>query len=43
MIGGVQAKHDYLYWEYPASGGLQAIRMGKWKGIKIIYLKVLQN
>ena len=34
MIGGVQAKHDYLYWEYPASGGLQAIRMGKWKGIK---------
>ena len=34
MIGEVQAKHDYLYWEYPASGGLQAIRMGKWKGIK---------
>ena len=34
MIVGVQAKHDYLYWEYPASGGLQAIRMGKWKGIK---------
>ena len=23
-----------MYWEYPASGGLQAIRMGKWKGIK---------
>ena len=34
MIGGIQAKHDYLYWEYPASGGLQAIRMGNWKGIK---------
>ena len=34
MIGGVQAKHDYLYWEYPASGGLQAIRMGRWKGVK---------
>jgi len=34
MIGGVQAKHDYLYWEYPASGGLQAIRMGKWKGVR---------
>jgi len=29
-----QTQHDYLYWEYPASGGLQAIRMGKWKGIK---------
>ena len=23
-----------MYWEYPESGGLQAIRMGKWKGIK---------
>ena len=34
MIGKIQAKHDYLYWEYPASGGLQAIRMGKWKGVK---------
>lgn len=34
MIGEVQAKHDYLYWEYPASSGLQAIRMGNWKGVK---------
>jgi arylsulfatase len=34
MIGKDQKKHDFLYWEYPASGGLQAIRMGKWKGIK---------
>ena len=34
MIGEDQKKHDFLYWEYPASGGLQAIRMGKWKGIK---------
>ena len=34
MTGEVQAKHEYLYWEYPASGGLQAIRMGKGKGVK---------
>ena len=34
MIGEIQVKHDYLYWEYPASGGLQAIRMGNWKGVK---------
>jgi len=34
LIGKKQIKHKYLYWEYPASGGLQAIRMGKWKGIK---------
>ncbi len=29
-----QAKHDFLYWEFPASGGQQAVRMGKWKGIR---------
>jgi arylsulfatase A-like enzyme len=34
LLGADQNKHDYLYWEYPASGGLQAIRMGKWKGLK---------
>jgi len=34
LIGADQNQHDYLYWEYPASGGLQAIRMGKWKGLK---------
>ncbi|MFO8000163.1 MAG: arylsulfatase [Marinilabilia sp.] len=27
-------KHKYLYWEFPASGGQQAIRMGKWKGLR---------
>ena len=34
LIGKKQIKHKYLYWEYPASGGLQAIRLGNWKGIK---------
>lgn len=34
IIGKDQIKHNYLYWEYPASGGLQAIRMGKWKAIR---------
>ncbi len=29
-----QEKHEYLYWEFPASGGQQAVRMGKWKGIR---------
>ena len=29
-----QQKHDYLYWEFPAYGGQQAIRMGSWKGLK---------
>lgn len=29
-----QIEHDYLYWEFPESGGQQAVRMGKWKGIR---------
>jgi len=31
LIGKNQTQHEYLYWEYPSIGGLQAIRMGKWK------------
>ena len=34
LIGEEQEKHDYLYWEFPAYGGQQAIRMNQWKGIK---------
>jgi arylsulfatase len=30
-----QKKHKYLYWELPSSGGQQAVRMGKWKGIRM--------
>ncbi len=29
-----QKSHDYLYWEFPAYEGQQAVRMGKWKGIR---------
>lgn len=31
---GEQKKHDYLYWEFDHQGGMQAVRMGKWKGIR---------
>jgi arylsulfatase len=31
---GSQDEHAFLYWEFPASGGQQAVRMGKWKGIR---------
>ena len=27
-------EHEYLYWEFPAYGGQQAIRYGNWKGVK---------
>jgi arylsulfatase A len=32
---GSQEKHDFLYWEFLEQGGKQAVRMGKWKGIRL--------
>ena len=29
-----QAQHDFLYWEFPAYKGQQAVRMGQWKAIR---------
>ena len=29
-----QKEHEYLYWEFPAYQGQQAVRMGDWKGIR---------
>lgn len=29
-----QPAHDYLYWEFAAYGGQQAVRRGKWKAIR---------
>jgi len=29
-----QKKHQYLYWEFYSRGGSQAVRMGKWKGLR---------
>ncbi len=33
MILAPQRDHEYLYWEFPASKGWVAVRMGEWKGI----------
>ncbi|MBN1671027.1 MAG: arylsulfatase [Kiritimatiellae bacterium] len=33
--GARQKRHAYLYWEYPPGNGKQAIRMGKWKGVRL--------
>ncbi len=35
-----QVKHEYLYWEFHAMGGRQAVRMDQWKGVR---LNVRQN
>ena len=29
-----QKKHEYLYWEFSTQSGQQAVRYGKWKGVK---------
>lgn len=29
-----QEQHEFLYWEFPANQGQQAVRMGDWKGIR---------
>lgn len=35
LQGNEQQAHDYLYWEFHEQGGKQAVRMGKWKGIRL--------
>ncbi|NOX64793.1 MAG: arylsulfatase [Chlorobi bacterium] len=34
LLNKQQQKHDHLYWEFPSYKGQQAVRMGKWKGIR---------
>lgn len=36
LKGEDQVQHDYLYWEFPQQGygGQQAVRIGKWKGLR---------
>jgi len=29
-----QREHDALYWEYHSAGGAQALRIGRWKGVR---------
>lgn len=31
---GQQKQHEFLYWEFHEDGGRQAVRKGKWKGVK---------
>lgn len=35
LLGSGEAPgRDHLYWEFHAGGGLQAVRMGNWKGVR---------
>jgi arylsulfatase A-like enzyme len=31
---GRQRQHEYLYWEFYEGGSSQAVRMGRWKGVR---------
>jgi arylsulfatase A len=35
LLGKKQLVHDYLYWEFHEMGKKQAVRMGKWKGVRL--------
>jgi len=35
----LQDEHEFLYWEFPAYQGQQAVRMGKWKGLRMDIFK----
>lgn len=32
---GKQQQHDYFYWEFHENNGRQAVRWGKWKGVRL--------
>lgn len=34
LLGKEQKQHDFLYWEFPSYNGQQAVRLGKWKGVR---------
>ena len=34
LTGKKQKKHEYLYWEFPESGGQQAVRIGNFKAMR---------
>lgn len=40
LESGVQKEHPYIYWEFHAQGGKQAIRKGDWKAVR---LNVIEN
>lgn len=40
LLNNNQPEHDYLYWEFHEMGKKQAVRMGKWKGVR---LNVFEN
>lgn len=42
LLGRPQTDHEYLYWEFHERGFKQAIRMGRWKGVRLGTKKPLE-
>lgn len=38
-----QPQHSFLYWEFHEGGGSQAVRMGRWKGVRVQVMKDPQS
>src|SRR5262249_20644394 len=34
LFGGLQPRREFLYWEFPAYGGQQAVIAGDWKAVR---------
>lgn len=34
-----QRQHDYMFWDFPGYGGQLAVRMGKWKAVRVDMIK----
>lgn len=34
LLGGKQREHEFLYWEHPSGRYSQAVRYGRWKGVR---------
>jgi arylsulfatase len=34
MARGKQRRHEFLFWDFSGYGGQQAVRLGKWKGVR---------
>jgi arylsulfatase A-like enzyme len=44
LFGSAQQKeHPYLYWEFHAQGGKQAIRKGDWKAVRLNVIEKRQS
>jgi arylsulfatase len=34
LLGGESPAHEFLFWEFHGDGGQQAVRIGRWKGVR---------